>query len=165
MCSIVRSLERELKRELPGITAHQMLMPERIVQEQHKKKVDACVLALIYPNSQNQYTIVFIRRPLYNGHHSGQVSFPGGKVEKSDTSFEHTALRETEEEIGVNPTSIKIIGKLSDLYITISNFLVHPYVGYTNSTPKFFLDKNEVEYIIEYPLFELLNLETKLERQ
>lgn len=162
MYKVISSLKNELSSELPGVAAHQMLLPEgRLILDQGIKKVHASILILIYPDNTNQETIVLIKRPTYNGHHSGQVSFPGGKMETTDQSYEWTALRESEEEIGINALSVKTIGTLSDLYIPVSNFLVHPYIGYIEYTPDFTIDKTEVEYLIEYPLEKLIDLEIK----
>jgi 8-oxo-dGTP pyrophosphatase MutT (NUDIX family) len=85
------------------------------------------------------------------------VSFPGGKVEQSDDNLAHTALREVHEEIGVSPQSIAIIGKLTEVYIPVSNFYVHPFVGYLTEKPNFTPQPNEVQQIIEVPLEWLLD--------
>ena len=98
-----------------------------------------------------------IKRPVYDGVHSGQIAFPGGKKEKSDFDLVQTALRETEEEIGVNHNSINIIGKLTRLYIPPSNFDVQPVVAYTESIPEFVLEKNEVDSILEINIEDFLN--------
>jgi 8-oxo-dGTP pyrophosphatase MutT (NUDIX family) len=89
--------------------------------------------------------------------HSGQVSFPGGKVEKADRDLAHTALREAEEELGVPQTTVSILGKMTDLYIPVSNFLVHPFIGFTPNKPSFQLQHSEVQQIVEAPLAILLN--------
>ncbi len=166
MYKIILLLENELKKKLPGKNAQQMLMPEgRMLSNINENKVNASVLILLYPNIKGEVSTVLIKRPIYNGHHSGQISFPGGKLEPSDKNFEITALRESKEEIGINPDEIRIIGTLTELYIPISNFLVHPYVGYTLNTPYFLIDKSEVEYIIEFPVKILLSLEIKNRKQ
>jgi 8-oxo-dGTP pyrophosphatase MutT (NUDIX family) len=165
MLKVISLLENELKKELPGKIAHDMLMPEgRMVTSFERKTNHASILILIYPDIEDREKIVFIKRPLYDGHHSGQVGFPGGKFELSDKSYKMTALRESKEEIGINTSAVKIIGNLSDLYIAVSNFLVHPYVGYTENTPTFILDKNEVDYIVEFPFNDLIDLEIKMKQ-
>ena len=106
-----------------------------------------------------------MKRPDYVGHHSGQISFPGGKEEPGDDSLQETAKRETFEEIGVTQNKVKIIGKLSDLDIPISNFLVHPFVGYMTESPIFCTDPKEVAYLITCPVKTLLGkpiLQTKM---
>ena len=111
------------------------------------------VLLLLYPVDDLPY-IVFIKRPDYQGVHSGQVSFPGGQREKSDLSSFDTALRETQEEIGVETGQVTVMGKLTPLYIPPSNFIVTPVVGYIESRPVFRRDPKEVAEILELPLAE-----------
>ncbi|MFB9211049.1 NUDIX hydrolase [Echinicola jeungdonensis] len=105
------------------------------------------VMILLYPE-QNRCMVPFIKRPVYEGVHSGQVAFPGGKWEETDQNLKETALRETEEEIGVKGKEIALIGRLSDLYIPPSNFLVSPYIGYIPYKPVFDPDPKEVSSII-----------------
>jgi 8-oxo-dGTP pyrophosphatase MutT (NUDIX family) len=98
-------------------------------------------------------------RPSDNSVHSGQISFPGGKVEKSDLSMSHTALREAHEEVGVVPNTVELIGSLTKLYIPPSNFDVYPIVGVTNTTPKF-ITNQEVYKLLEVDLDTLLSKDT-----
>lgn len=150
MESFVNKLKIALTEPLPGASVQFRLAPEsRPNVYTSENKIDAGVLLLLYPDEKKEMNLVFMKRPSYDGYHSGQISFPGGKFEETDNSFEHTALRETYEEIGVIPDSIKVLGHLSNLYIPVSNFLVYPFVGYVNCKPIFKLDKHEVEYVIE----------------
>lgn len=105
-----------------------------------------------------------IVRATDNSVHSGQVSFPGGMAEKSDHSLIDTALREADEEIGIVPESIKIIGSLTKLYIPPSNFDVYPIVGVTLSTP-IFNSNSEVHKILEIDLATLTLPETFTHKQ
>nr|MBA3899673.1 CoA pyrophosphatase [Bacteroidota bacterium] len=102
------------------------------------------------------YSVVFIKRAEYKGVHSGQISFPGGKFELADKTENITALRETREEIGIDDTKIQILGSLTKLYISPSNFLVSPFIGYLHSRPVFYPDAREVEIIIEVELSNLI---------
>jgi 8-oxo-dGTP pyrophosphatase MutT (NUDIX family) len=98
-----------------------------------------------------------MKRPDYDGAHSGQISFPGGKVETDDENLEQTALRETSEELGILKNKIQILGKLSPLKIQVSGFEVNPFVGFINEKPFWKPDPDEVAYLIEAPVTELLN--------
>jgi 8-oxo-dGTP pyrophosphatase MutT (NUDIX family) len=100
---------------------------------------------------------VVILRPTYEGIHSGQISLPGGRFELTDEDIKQTALRETYEEIGIDPAEVTIIGQLTQLYIPPSNYLVQPFVGFTSGSPAFNPQPEEVEQIIEIPLTTLLD--------
>src|ERR1043165_9931303 len=89
--------------------------------------------------------------------HSGQVSFPGGRYEPADVKMLGTALRETQEEVGIDPDAIDVLGALTSLYIPVSNYNVFPFVGYTSVRPEYKLNDKEVSYIIETPLSYLLD--------
>lgn len=116
----------------------------------------SAVMALFYPKDE-QLHVVLMKRPEYDGAHSGQVSFPGGKMEEFDADLEATALREAEEETGLDRNKIKVLGKLTDLYIPPSGFLVSPYVGALDETPVFSPDEREVAALIEMPVSMLLD--------
>ena len=108
--------------------------------------------------------MVFIKRNEYDGHHSAQVSFPGGAWENGDSTLQQTAIRETREELGISG-GLEILGSLTDLHIPVSNFLVTPFVGWMDETPLFKPDPTEVQYVIEDPLQSLLsssNMEMEL---
>jgi len=114
------------------------------------------VLILLYPHA-GQVLFPLTQRHDYKGVHSGQVSLPGGKREEQDIDVSHTALRETEEEIGVSANDVQLIGKLTDLYIPPSNFLVHPYVGYLEERPDMIKDDFEVAELFEARIEHLLD--------
>jgi 8-oxo-dGTP pyrophosphatase MutT (NUDIX family) len=118
--------------------------------------IPASVLILIYPENNEPWT-VFIKRNEYPGAHSGQISLPGGKKEPNDMNLEHTAIREASEELGIREESIRIIRRLSPLTISVSGFEVHPFVGTIDVKPEWKPDKNEVTYLIETPLKNLLS--------
>lgn len=117
-----------------------------------KKAKNAGVLALFYPNTNQETCFVLILRKTYKGVHSAQIGFPGGKLETQDTSIKAAALRETFEEIGVPIKNIKILRALSEVYIPPSNFYVHPFIGISTKTPLFVKQDDEVEAIIEVSL-------------
>jgi len=121
-----------------------------------QKPKESAVLALFYPDNNQNTNILLMLRASYNGVHSAQISFPGGKKDDYDNDLEFTALRETEEEIGISRTEIAIVRKLTKTYIPPSNFWVTPFIGILDKTPTF-TTNNEVEKLIEVPLNELLD--------
>jgi len=146
------------KMELPGETVQFKMAPierlaelKRIARKKQTSK-QAGVLALFYPSESNKTHLALILRKTYNGVHSAQIGFPGGKYETEDDTLKETALRETEEEVGVNRGTIFVLKKLTDVYIPPSNFFVQPYLGITNTTPFFKIQKDEVEELIEVSL-------------
>lgn len=154
---------------LPGEQAHaKMAPPERreimkTLDLKAKNPKEAAVMMLFYPRNE-QANLILIIRNAYPGVHSSQIAFPGGKIEKSDASFAETALRETEEEVGIAPDQITVVRAFSQVYIPPSNFLVHPFLGYSCEELIFKPDPNEVAGIIEMPLDHFLddnNVETE----
>jgi 8-oxo-dGTP pyrophosphatase MutT (NUDIX family) len=120
--------------------------------------IKSSVLILIYPGRENsQPTFVVTLRPTYEGVHSNQISLPGGRYESKDNTLKQTALRETNEEVGVDISMVTIIGKLTELFIPPSNYLVQPFVGFTPLAPDFSPQPEEVAKIIEIPLTKLLD--------
>lgn len=154
MHAFIKNIETNLKKPLPGLTAHYRM--SHVTRQYYKAAPDdariACVLALFFPKNEDWH-MVFIERDSSNPNdrHGGQISFPGGKYEKEDLSFENGALRETEEEVGVNSKDIKLLGRLTELYIPVSNFLVHPFVGFMDYRPDFIPQPGEVKSVIEVP--------------
>ena len=114
--------------------------------------VKSSVLLLLYPGERGEPLMVFIQRPRYDGAHSGQIAFPGGRYESTDKDLEQTALREAQEEVGVDPDRVEVIGGLTPLYIPPSNYIVSPFVGLTDRRPAFVPDKKEVDRLLELPL-------------
>lgn len=145
---------------LPGLEA-QMRMAgiRRILQQESIPTPEnanrAGVLLFFYPVSEEPH-LVFMKRTEDGGVHSGQISFPGGRAEKSDPDIIFTALREANEEVGIPTDKVQVIGKLTDLYIPPSGFLVTPVVGFSTSRPSFKADPSEVAEIIELPMASFL---------
>lgn len=152
-----KNLKAELKKDLPGVKAHVKMAPGiRDMFKPNTKSRKAGVLILLYPKNQELY-VAFIRRTEYNGPHSGQISFPGGKIEEIDKDIIQTALRESKEEIGIDPSKVNIFGKLTRLHIPVSNFLVYPVIGRYETTPEFIADPTEVKEVLEIKLKDLMN--------
>ena len=118
------------------------------------------VLILFYPN-QDLLFLPLILRTTYRGVHSGQVSLPGGGYEAEDRDIIHTALRETEEEIGVTQAEIQVLGRLSPMYVRPSNYVINPTIGWIDHRPSFHIDPHEVDKLIEAPLGDFLNPDNK----
>ncbi len=102
-----------------------------------------------------------MERNTYNGHHSGQISFPGGRKEDYDMDLKVTALREFYEEMGVKLTSQDVIGEMSELYIPPSNFYVKPYLAYSDASLEFVPEEKEVSALLPIPLNQLLDPSAK----
>ena len=166
----IEQLKQRLQQPLPGVTSHLKMAPSNRVQEFNNLNniiplaKNSAVLILLFPENGKLKT-VFIQRSVYDGVHSGQISFPGGKVEITDKDFEATALRETFEEIGVKPEAIEIIGQLTDFYISPSNFLVKVFAGYTLQKPSFIPDKKEVQSILEVDIDEFFDINNIAEKE
>ena len=164
----IEQLKIRFQSPLPGEEAQMKMAPfsrqrfQQIDPEKYNPRKSA-VLILVYPFENSIYTLL-IQRPVYDGVHSAQVAFPGGKFEITDTDLQHTALRETFEEVGVPSRDIEIIGKLTDLYIHPSNFLVSPFIGFVNKKPDFIIDAYEVQKIITIDLFSLNDSKIKSEK-
>ncbi len=122
-----------------------------------KTAKSAGVVALFYPNNNQETHLVLILRKTYKGVHSAQIGFPGGKLEPQDASIEAAAIRETFEEVGVPSKSIKVLRALSEVYIPPSNFYVYPFIAISKETPQFIKQDDEVEAIIEVALIHFLD--------
>ena len=110
----------------------------------------AVLIPLFQENSELK--VLFTKRSNLVQHHKGQISFPGGGVDKEDKSLEGTALRESREEIGLQDKDIKILGRVDDLYTAVSNYIIHPYVGLIPYPYKFRINKSEVSRLLFVPL-------------
>ena len=149
-------LKTAFQEPLPGIKGHQLLMPsyrnshnlEAVASKNPKR---AGVLVHIFEGVDG-IEVLLMKRPVYDGTHSGQISFPGGKFEEDDHTLEHTAYREAFEEVGLRKDELLPLGALSWLYIPPSNFYVEPYVTYSPTLPELVLEEKEVAYTLSIPL-------------
>ncbi|MDA3866742.1 MAG: CoA pyrophosphatase [Salinivirgaceae bacterium] len=155
--NIIQRLAGALNGELPGKNAHKIMMPQGRNLEPLAKTEPrlSAVLLLLHIDSDALY-ITMIKRAEYDGVHSGQIAFPGGKKEEYDDNLRMTALRETYEEVGVRQEDVKMIGKLTPLYIPVSNMCVHPWVGFHRNIPLFVKQDKEVQQILSLPLGGLI---------
>ena len=149
-------------KSLPGLSAQLKLAPigrSLKFNFQNPYKI-AAVALIIYPDEEHEARLVLIKRNQYEGVHSGQVSFPGGKHEINDSSLTQTALRESKEEIGIDIDSLTALRKLTKIYIPPSNFLVTPFLFFSDQNLNF-EHNNEVKNILTPSLINVLNFQIK----
>ena len=147
---LMRCCEKGFVEELGGILEKR----ERRMIE-HPSFTHAAVLIPLYEKERNCH-ILFTKRTQQVKHHKGQISFPGGAFDEGDGDFRKTALREAREEIGLNENDARIIGVLDDI-VTVTQFIVTPFVGLIPYPYPFQLSEIEIEELIEVPLASLLD--------
>ena len=161
----IESLTKRLRGDLPGKSAQRKMMitPNRFPKEnQENDGIPASILLLLYP-LEGEWFFFLTKRSQDVENHKGQISFPGGVVEENESKM-NAAIRETNEEIGVDKDVIKIIGTLTPLYIPISNFHISPYVGWTEERPQTKVQGTEVKRVFSVSINDLVlekNLKTK----
>lgn len=157
---IIQQLRKNLKQPLPGLSAQLRMSPsfrgELLKENESISYRQSAVLIALFPENDKLNTLL-IKRATYDGVHSGQVSFPGGKYEEIDGSLIQTALREANEEVGIIPDSVEILGELTPLHIPVSNMLVQPVIGLLKDKPELHLSLQEVEFTIMVPICHLKN--------
>lgn len=161
----LRRLRQDLRGPLPGRNVQYQMAPRPRPggEFDDTPRPDARrggVLMLLYPHSEPgdaQIYLPLILRPDYPGVHSGQIGLPGGGQEPEDRDLTDTALRETYEEIGVHSSQYTVLGQLTPLYVSASNYIVHPSVAWIDYRPKFHIDPYEVAELIEASLRTLLD--------
>lgn len=157
--NFLTSFQQTLEHGLPGEEAHQLLMPlKRPLSSVAKSNTldyrESAVGIVLHPFKDSIHCIL-IRRPSYDGAHSGQISFPGGKRDPEDIDLEFTARRECLEEIALPHRHAELIHPLTEVFIPVSKFSVQPYVFFTDELPELTPDEREVEEIISFDLFDL----------
>jgi len=159
-------IQKKLRDEpLPGIDAMLEMAPVSRRSYSYNfsdSAIVASVLFLVYPKNGKTFFPIIIR-PSKNrmDKHRGQLSMPGGKLEKSDASHWACAVRETEEELGIEASGIEYLGELTPLWIPISNFMVYPFVGKYAQEPVFRIQPEEVAGVLEMDLQALLDEKCK----
>jgi 8-oxo-dGTP pyrophosphatase MutT (NUDIX family) len=142
------------QRPLPGLDAQLRMAPSPRLGWDPLKfpdgARDGAALLLVYPHDDTLHFTLTVRGTGLRNH-TGQVSLPGGRVDEGET-FEQAALRETEEEIGVDPRSVEVLGPLTPLHIPVSGYILHPVVGFATMRPAFQRAEWEVARIIEAPV-------------
>ncbi|MCO5229942.1 MAG: CoA pyrophosphatase [Chitinophagales bacterium] len=151
---LTKALEKQLSKPLPGAMAQGKMRPflpgfPNIDIPPSPFAKESAVLALLYP-IQDQPHILLIERNIYKGAHSGQISLPGGKLEKNE-SYTEAAVRETLEEVGVDKGCFHVIGELSKVFVAASNFNIQPIVAIADCPIITHPDSREVAQILETP--------------
>lgn len=161
------NIRKALLQHLPGSASHLKMLPKnrllKVVPNERSHLKFSGVLLLLFPEGKD-LKICLIKRPMHMKHHAGQIAMPGGRIEKGETALE-TALRETHEEIGIDTSNIEILGSLSELYVEISRFIIHPFVGWLPEKPDFKINTNEVEKLILFPLDRFLSPPDEVEME
>lgn len=153
-------LQELLAGPLPGHAGFLALSGWRTQAIEEARNRDAApkqsaVMVLLHERDGQLHTTL-IQRPEYDGVHSGQVAFPGGRREPDDIDLWATAQREMHEEIGVPGNGLRLLGRLSELYIPPSRSLVSPHVAYLGSAPSYTPDDREVAAVFDVALSDLL---------
>lgn len=156
---LIKNLVNRLKLELPSALAHEPMRAIPVGPLRPKLKMDqpprpGSVLILLYEEN-GVVKFPLIKRPNYPGTHGGQVSLPGGKTEPGEDSIQ-TALRETQEEIGVRGDDVEVLGRLSEFHVIPSNYMITPVVGTMKHVPNFIPDPYEVSKILNGSITELI---------
>jgi len=151
-------LTDKLSNDLPGFSSQKKMIPEgrpHHIDAANIKNIKKSAVLLLLHKDEDEIYITFIKRVTDGSKHSGQIALPGGKFEKEDKNLSKTAIRETEEEVGVNRNDIKILGTLTPLFIPVSNYSVQPVVGSIDYKPDFVKNIDEVDEIYNVKINEL----------
>ena len=157
----IEQLKLELENPLPGNAAHLKMAPgsnEEIKKKYSEFPVDAkraSTVCLLFPiNDEPHFTL--IKRTEDGRAHSGQIAFPGGRIENEESKIE-AAIRETEEELGFKIYENNILKELTNIYVFVSQFIVFPFLAFTNKNPNFIAQESEVAQILKVKVADLLD--------
>ena len=163
----ISQLKITINNDLPGEESHQKM---RVIYDQSIElpfskinSIPAAVLILLYL-ADNEIYFFLTKRTDELKHHKGQISLPGGTQEGNEKLID-TALRETQEEIGINKTSISIIGTITPLFVPVTGFMIYPFIGYSLNKLNPKPDPVEVATIFSVNISDLLNKENRTTEQ
>ena len=140
---------------LPGISAHKAMSFTNRNFEKPSKAIPSAVSILLFEANHSIY-FPLIKRSNNSVHHKNQIALPGGRLESNETIIQ-CAIREMYEEIGIPAHQIFPVRTLTELYIPVSNHLVHPIITYTTTVPNFIFSNQEVDKIIICGINDLLH--------
>src|SRR5687768_3936459 len=158
IAQIEQALRVRLSGTLPGVESQMRFVASpalrgwRVVYYREDARIDAAPL-LIYPRVE-VVAIASTVRASGLARHAGQISLPGGAADPGETLAE-TALREASEEIGIDPSAVRVLGELTPVHVLVSGFTLHPVVGVTDARPDFIASPDEVAEVIEVSLDDL----------
>ena len=147
-------IKKLLEQTLPGEISHLKMLPANRQLNAGNEDLPGMKhssVLLLLSEIDDELTVLLIKRPSSMKDHAGQIALPGGKMENNETTVE-TALRETWEETGISPEKIEILGRLSDLYVQVSKFMIHPVVGWTPDFDRIVINRHEVEKVLLFPI-------------
>ena len=144
-------------QKLPGIEAHKKFYPLRFKHIEKPDEVKLSAVGVHLFEKETEIYFILIERSEYDGNHSKQIAFPGGKKELVDKDLEETARRESIEEINIDMNKARLIVKIKLGYITVSNFEVYPFLFWHQQVPNYDLSSREVNEILIVKCSELLN--------
>lgn len=164
--ALTKYLHIRLTKPLPGRSGQKPMMPYL----PHMPKMDAphrsalkqgAVISLIYPKDNIPH-LLLIERNTYDGVHSGQISFPGGKMESGESALS-AVMRECQEEVGIESSQYQVISPLTEVFVLASNFMVYPFLAISDDIGTITPDPKEVKAIIELPLSHFFDNKSKSE--
>ena len=158
LSQIEQSLRLRLAETLPGVQAQLRFAPSPLrpgwrAGHYPPDSRTAAGLILLYPRD-NDVAVPLTVRASGLARHAGQISLPGGATDPGETLSE-AALREASEEIGVDPSTVRVLGELTPVHVLVSGFTLHPIVGVTDERPNFVAAPDEVDEILEVSLDHL----------
>lgn len=165
----IKKLQERITQNLPGFDAHIAFYPMRFIKydaDDYLNFRKSAVAIHIYPSNElsDDLSILLIERSEYEGTHSKQIALPGGKVDREDESLEHTARRESLEEVEIPFDAGILIGKLTEVNIPVSKFNVTPFVFFHETLPPLKKNEREVNEILSISISELVNIRNQTTR-